>query len=90
MKEIFELRLPSRPVREQYKLNLSIPRKRQVTFGTKSLESLGPQIWNNLSYHKKSAENLNVFNNLIKNGMIPPVVSMCVPYRYLSTILFHR
>ena len=66
MKEIFELRLCSRPVREQYKLNLNIPRKRQVTFGTKSLESLGPKIWNNLPYHIKSAENLNVFKNLIK------------------------
>ena len=44
MKEIFELRLCSRPAREQYKLNLNIPRKRQVTFWTKSLESLGPKI----------------------------------------------
>ena len=66
MKEIFELRLCSRPVREQYKLNLNILRRRQVTFGTKSLESLGPKIWNNLPYHIKSAENLNVFRNLTK------------------------
>ena len=66
MKEIFELRLSCRPVREQHKLNLNIPRKRQVTFGTKNLESLGPEIWNNLPYHMKSAENLNVFQNLIK------------------------
>ena len=66
MKEIFELRLCSRPVREQYKLNLNILRRRQVTFGTKSLESLGPKIWNNLPYHIKSAENLNVFKNLFK------------------------
>ena len=65
MKEIFELRLSSRPVREQYKLDLSIPRKRQVIFGTKSFEILGPKIWNNLPYHIKSAENLNVFKNLI-------------------------
>ena len=90
MKEIFELRLSSRPVREQYKLNLNIPRKRQVTFGTKSLKSLGPKIWNNLHYHIKSAKNLKVFKNLIKNGMVPPVVAMCVHYGYLSTILFHR
>ena len=64
MKEIFELRLISRPAREQYKLNLNIPKKRQVTFGTKSLESLGPKIWNNLPHHMKSAENLNIFKNL--------------------------
>ena len=38
IKEIFELKLCSRPVREQYKLNLNIPRKKQVAFGTKSLE----------------------------------------------------
>ena len=44
MKESFELRLGSTPVREQYKLNLNIPRKRQVTFGTKSLECLGPKL----------------------------------------------
>ena len=66
MKEIFELRLSSRPVREQCKLNLNIPRKRQVNFGTKSLESLGPEIWKNLPYHIKSAENLKLFKNLIK------------------------
>ena len=55
MKEIFELRLSSRTVRDQYKLNLNILRKRLVTFGTKSLESLGPKIWNNLPYHIRSA-----------------------------------
>ena len=82
MKEIFELILCSRPVREQYKLNLNIPRKRQVTFGTKSLEGLGPKIWNNLRYRIKFAENLNIFKTLLKNGMIPPVVAMRVPYRY--------
>ena len=66
MKKIFDLRLCSRPVREQYKLNLNIPRKRRVTFGTKSLESLGPKIWNNLPYHIKSTKNLIVFKNFIK------------------------
>ena len=51
MKEILELRLCSRPVREQYKLNLNIPRKTQVIFGTKIKKSLGPKISNNLPYH---------------------------------------
>ena len=41
MKGIFELRLHSPSVREQYKLNLHIPRKEQVAFGTKKLGSLG-------------------------------------------------
>ena len=66
MKEIFELKLSSRPVREQYKLNLNVPKRRQVMFGTKSLKILGPKIWNNLPCHIKSAENLNVLKNLIK------------------------
>ena len=66
MTETLELRLSSRPARKQYKLNLNISRKRQATFRTKSLESLGPKICNNLPYHIKSAENLNVFKNLVK------------------------
>ena len=41
---IFKLRLCSLRLREQYKLNLNIPRKKQVTFGTKSLEILGLKI----------------------------------------------
>ena len=82
MKEIFELRLCSRPVREQYKLNLNISRKREINFGTKSLESLGSKIWNDMPCVINSAKNLN--------GMVPPVVAMCVPFRHLSTILFHR
>ena len=43
-KGIFKLRSCSRPVREQYKLNLNIPRKKQVAFRNKSLESLGPKM----------------------------------------------
>ena len=84
MKEILELRLSSRPAREQYKLNLNIPRTRQVTFETKSWESVGPKIWNNLPYYIKSAENLNVFKNLL----VPPVIAMCVAYRYLRDHTF--
>ena len=69
MKEIFELRLTSRPVRELYKLNLNIPKKTQVTFRTKMLQSLGQKIWNNLPYHIKFAKYLNVFKNIKKwNG----------------------
>ena len=44
MKEIFKLRWCFRPVREQYKLNLNTLRKKQMAFGSKSLESLGPEI----------------------------------------------
>ena len=61
MEGICKLRLCSIPLREQYKLKLNIPRKEQVTVGTKSLEILGLKPWNNLPCHIKSAENLNVF-----------------------------
>ena len=67
MKESFELRLCSRSVRKQHKLNLNIPRNRQVTIGTfKAWKIQVQKIWNNVPYHLKSAENLNVFKNLIK------------------------
>ena len=44
MERIFKLSLRSIPLREQYKLNLNIPRKKQVNVGTKSLEILGLKI----------------------------------------------
>ena len=44
MKEIFNLRWCFRPVREQYKLNLNTLRKKQIALGSKSMESLGPEI----------------------------------------------
>ena len=90
MKQIFELRLSSRPVREQYKLNLNIPKNSQVTFGTKSLESLGAKIWNHLPDHIKSSKNLNVFKNLIKKWNGSSCSCDVCALLYLSTILFHR
>ena len=41
-------------------------RPNQVTFGSNSLRSLGPQIWNGLPNEIKSAENLNSFKHMIK------------------------
>ena len=55
-----------RAVRERYKLNLNIPRTYQVTFGTNSLKSCGPKIWNALPFNIKTAENLKAFETLIK------------------------
>ena len=77
MKEIFELRLCSRPVRKQYKLNSYSPRKKQVVLGTKSLESLGLKTWNNMPYHINFAENLNVFK--VKKWIVSPCsCNVCV------------
>ena len=67
MKNIFKLRERSKPTREQYKLNLDIPKHNQVTYGSKSLRLFGPKIWNSLPYHLKSAANLKSFKSMIKN-----------------------
>ena len=44
MKNVFEMKTNNRIVRGKYKLNLNIPRRNQVTFGTSSLKSYGPKI----------------------------------------------
>ena len=56
----------NRVVRNRYKINLNIPRTNQVTFGTNSLKSDGPKIWNALRLNNKIAENLSAFKTLIK------------------------
>ena len=50
MNEIFKLRNTERLTREKCKLNLEIPKPNQVTFGTRSLSSYSPKIWNALPY----------------------------------------
>ena len=44
MKEIFSLRESNRTVSSQYKLNLEVPKMKQVTFGNKSLKCFGLKI----------------------------------------------
>ena len=58
MQELLKLRETSRNVHIKYKLNLNIPVVNQVTYGTKSLRSFGPKIWNSLPHQLKSGENL--------------------------------
>ena len=66
MKTLFQLKITSRPIRKSYQLNLNIPITNRVRFGTYSLRNLGPKIWNALPYGIKSAENLEIFKDLIK------------------------
>ena len=66
MNEIFKLRKISRAVRSNYKLNLDVPTINQVSFGGKSLRYYGPKIWNSLSFHIKSSENLEVYYKYYK------------------------
>ena len=45
MKEIFELAVKQRPVRQQHIYNLRTTLVRTTTFGTNSLTALGPTVW---------------------------------------------
>ena len=67
MQELFKLRETNRNVRKKYKLNLNIPVVNQVNYGTKSLRSFGPKIWNSPPHQVKSAENLETFKKIINN-----------------------
>ena len=67
MANIFQPWVTERPVRTQNINNLKIVNINQTTFGTHSIKSLGPRIWNSLPGHLKSCENLNYFKEMIKN-----------------------
>ena len=67
MRDLFKLRFTSRPVREIYKINMIIPEFNQVSYGKKSLRTLGPKFWNSLSYHIKSSEILDSLKRTIKH-----------------------
>ena len=44
-----------------------IPEFNQVSYGKKSLRTLGPKFWNSLSYHIKSSEILDPLKRTIKH-----------------------
>ena len=67
VKDIFQPNITNRPVRTQQQNNLKTPNANQITFGTSSLTSLGPKIWNSLPGHIKSSENLEHFKKVIRN-----------------------
>ena len=52
MKNIFEMKKNNRVIRDRYQLNLNIPRTNHVTFGTNSVKSYAPNIWNALTFNK--------------------------------------
>ena len=64
MQSIFELRSSTYSLRNAN--NLAHFRPNQTTFGSKCLQSFGPQIWKGLPNELKSAENLKSFKVLIK------------------------
>ena len=66
MKKLFKVRKTNREQREQYKLNLEIPKSNQISFGTKSQRIEGPKVWNALPFHIKFKKNLQAFKYVIK------------------------
>ena len=66
MKNVFKKSDTSRSKRTQYQNNLIEPRPNYYEFGTTSLASLKPKIWNSLPVDIKSAETFEVFKKLIK------------------------
>ena len=76
LKQIFQLRETNRTVRNQYKLNLSVPKVNQVSYGEKSLRFYGHKIWNSLPFHVKTNENLKI--TLLKTAMVLHVTVGCV------------
>ena len=64
MHDIFKIKSSNYSLRNSNDLQHYIPN--EVTFGSNSLRSLGPQICNGLPNEMKSAENLNSFKNMIK------------------------
>ena len=80
MHDIFKIKPSHYPLRNSN--GLQHHRPNQVTFGSNSLRSLGPQIWNGLSNEIKSAENLNSFKTMIKKWNGPNC--KCSACQYVS------
>ena len=66
IKNVFKKSDTLKSKRTQYQNNLIEPRPNYYEFGTKSLASLQPKIWNSLPVDIKSAETFEVFKKLIK------------------------
>ena len=72
MEQLFQFKSSmnvNRSMRNPY--DLKHHRPNQVTFGSNSLRSLGPQVWNSLSNEIKSTETLKTFKQIMKqwNGI---------------------
>ena len=82
MQSIFSSRTSKHPSRNPNNLNHF--RTNQVTFGSKSLKAIGPQIWNCSPNEIKSADNLNSFKCMIKQWDGPS--SKCNACKYDHTL----
>jgi hypothetical protein len=74
MKEIFTLNTNRDDSRNMLQVKTQTTKK----YGTDTLRSLGPKIWNHLSPEIKNAKNLEIFKNLINTWSGPSCkCSMC-------------
>ena len=64
-----------------------IPEFNQVSYGKKSLRTLGPKFWNSLSYHIKSSEILDSLKRTIKHWNVN--VSSVSFVIAVNKLLFH-
>ena len=67
MKEVFT----QNSIRDDTRLKLLVKTQRTKRYGTDSLRSLGPKIWNNLPTEIRGAENLSTFKRLINTWSGP-------------------
>ena len=78
--KIFKLRSSHYSSRNPYDL-----RQNQVTFGSNSFESVGPQIWDGLPNEVKSTENLKKFMLLIHHWNGPECkCSTCSSFNFIQ------
>ena len=67
MKDLFEFKSSTNPTRSQGNpYDLLHHRPNQVTYGSNSLRTLAPKVWNSLPNEIKSADNFAAFKRLIK------------------------
>ena len=88
MQDIFIVKSSSYTLREAN--NLQHYRPNQVTFGSNSLQSLGPQTWNELPNDMKLAENLNIFKTMLKIGRVQGAKAMYVNMHLENNFLSDR
>ena len=62
IKNLFKVRKTNRTQREQYKLNLEMPKSNQVSFGTKSLHMQCSRVWNASPFYIKLKEIFRLLN----------------------------
>ena len=83
MKNFFAFRSSHYSSRTPY--DLKHIRPNQATFGSNSLESVGPQIWNGLPKKLKSADNLKHFKLMIKQWKGPECeCSACKSFTFIE------